>query len=144
EPVASARLADAPGVHIYMIGMVGSGLNDVDEAALVHIGYIRGGFYTRATDPDGLAQAYERIGALETTRVTLDRVLSRDELAPSRSAAGPARALEASARPAVWRAARRARRTRHVRRQRARAPPADHRHRRRQPGRRHRGRRGPA
>src|SRR5439155_25847497 len=82
EPVASARLAEAIGVHIYTIGIVGSGRNDVDEATLRQMADIGGGFSTRATDPDGLAKAYERIGELETSRVTRDRFLSGDELAP--------------------------------------------------------------
>ena len=77
---------------------------EIDEATLQKMGDIGQGGYNRATDPEGLDRIYERIGELEKSRITRDRFLSFDELAPyPLAAAVGALALEALLRASLFR-----------------------------------------
>lgn len=87
DPITAAELARSVGVRIYSIGV---GAEDeapypvddpmlgrhyvympaqIDEETLQKIAELTGGEYFRATDAEALAQIYERIDQLETTKV---------------------------------------------------------------------------
>lgn len=90
EPIQAARLAEALGVRVYTIGVIGGGRNELDEATLQTMADIGDGTYDRATSAEALALIYERIGDLEKSRVERDRFLEYEELAaiPLAAAAG--------------------------------------------------------
>jgi Ca-activated chloride channel family protein len=89
QPLQAARLAEALGVRLYTIG-VGSSRAELDEATLQKMAEIGGGLYQHAADAQALAAIYDRIDDLEKSRVTRDRFLSFDELAPYALAAAVA------------------------------------------------------
>lgn len=106
DPLPAARLAEAIGVRLYTIGVVGSGRNEVDEASLQKMADIGDGSYNRATDAEALANIYNRIGQLEKSRVSRDRFLAYDDLAPyALAAAVGLLAIEALLRATAFRRA---------------------------------------
>ena len=98
DPIDSARLAAQFGIKIYTIGMGANGFAKVrvtdpftgrkvvtntsvsiDEQTLTQIANITGGNYFRATDRKSLENIYQKIDALEKTKISEDRTLTYDE-----------------------------------------------------------------
>ncbi len=104
EPLQAARLAEAIGVRVYTVGVLGSGRNDLDEATLQKMAEIGDGAYNRATDADALDKIFGRIAELEKSRVDRDRFVSYDELASyALAAAVGALAMETLLRATLFR-----------------------------------------
>jgi Ca-activated chloride channel family protein len=87
EPLAAARVAEALGVRVYVIGVGGSGLPGeasftVDEQAMRKIAEITGGAYNRAEDPAALQDTYDEIARLEQSRLPGTRFSRYDEWSP--------------------------------------------------------------
>lgn len=82
EPIEAARLAEALGVRVYTIGVLGAGEQGLDEATLREMADIGDGTYDRASGAAALAAIYERVSDLEKSRVERDRFLQYDDLAP--------------------------------------------------------------
>jgi len=94
SPEESAGLAVALNIRVYTIGVVSDAgfgsRRGVDEALLREIANRTGGRYFEAENPQALADVYEEIGALETSRVTRDSFEQFTEFAPSFAAAAAA------------------------------------------------------
>lgn len=89
EPLAAARLAQELGIRVYTIGVVSPGLTNqsqstlnVNETALKEIANITGGTYNRAEDPDALAEIYDNIDALETSKFEGSALTRYSDVAP--------------------------------------------------------------
>ncbi len=100
DPITAAQAAAALGIKIYTIGAgtPEGGLvpvddpirgrrylrveNDIDEEMLREIASLTGGRYFRATSEGMLATLYERIGALEKTKIEVKHFTTYEELAP--------------------------------------------------------------
>ncbi len=110
EPLAAARIAEALGVRVYTIGVLdqggrGSG-SVVDERALTEMARITGGRYFQAESAAALEAIYERIDALETSRVGRTQFAAFNELAIYFLAAGLVLlAAELGLRSTLWRRA---------------------------------------
>jgi Ca-activated chloride channel family protein len=110
QPLAAARIAERLGVRVYTIGILATGLQsirsnvNVDEESLRRMAEVTGGTYSSARDPQALADGYDAIDELETTRVD-GRVFTRyDEWAPFLlAAAACAFAIESVLRASVFR-----------------------------------------
>ena len=75
SPVDSAQLARVLGVHLYTIGAVQQrGAISVDEKLLQRMSEIAGGQYFRVQDEGALAGVYQRVSALERSRVGTRKV----------------------------------------------------------------------
>ena len=104
DPVQAARLAEAVGVRLYTIGVRGTEQNDLDEATLEEMAKIGDGSYSSAENQQALERSYGRIGDLEKSRVTRNRFLLWDDLAPVfLAAAALALALEVILRSTIFR-----------------------------------------
>ena len=98
DPIEAARMAAQFGIKVYTIGIGTNGFAPVrltdpftgrrvmrqmpvelDEAVLKEIADMTGGMYFRATDRDGLEAIYEKIDALEKTKISEDRATHYDE-----------------------------------------------------------------
>jgi len=100
DPATAAQLANEMAVRIYTIGagtrgrvpypfadpMGGQVVRyievDVDEASLQSIADQTGGLYFRATDVESLQRIYEKIDALEKTRVETEEYVEYREIGP--------------------------------------------------------------
>lgn len=86
EPLAAARLAESLGVRVYTIGVVSpepgrrSTIN-VDEASLREIAEVTGGSYSRAENPEALAEIYATIDRLERSRFVGEEIVRLDDIA---------------------------------------------------------------
>ncbi len=112
EPLAAARIAERLGVRVYTVGVVSAISSsrpdtaslEVDEASLKKIADVTGGTYGRAENADALAQIYQRIDALERSRLEGIRFTRYDEIAPYvLAAAAAALALELVLRHSLFR-----------------------------------------
>ncbi len=92
EPLAAARIADALGIRLYVVGVIqepslqphaaSADQGSPDEEALERMAEVTGGRYFRATSPQALADVYREIDRLERSRVGEERFAAFDELAP--------------------------------------------------------------
>jgi len=86
EPDEAAKLAKTLGIRIYTVGIVdaraGGAFLGVDEKQLTTIAETTGGSFFSATNPQALADVYQRINNLEKSRVERFHYLRFDELAP--------------------------------------------------------------
>ena len=110
QPLAAARIAEQLGVRVYTVGILASfsqGVRsqiNVDEESLRQIAEVTGGTYSRAENAQTLADVYERIDELETTRVAGEEFTRFDEWAPYvLAAAAAAFALELALRTTLFR-----------------------------------------
>jgi len=112
DPLAAARLAESLGVRVYTVGVVSLPPESaversrvgVDEQALKQIAEVTGGTYSRAEDPQGLRATYDRIDALERSRLPAGAGRTWREIAPyALAAALAALLLEAGLRASVLR-----------------------------------------
>lgn len=110
EPVAAARIAQALGVRVYVVGIGGgTGVPDsarftVDEQAMRQIAQITGGTYNRAEDPASLQDTYNQIDRLERSRLPGAQFTRFDDWSPFVLAAAAALiALELALRYRVFR-----------------------------------------
>lgn len=89
QPLAAARIAERLGARVYTVGVVSrtgfqsprSTLN-VDEASMRSIAEVTGGTYSRAEDPDALAEVYAKIDELEKSRIEGEEFTRYAEIAP--------------------------------------------------------------
>jgi Ca-activated chloride channel family protein len=85
-PEDAADLASALQIRVYAIGVIDPNrietTDRVDEEAMTAIAEGTGGKYFAAESPDALAQIYEEIGNLETSRVGGETFERYDEYAP--------------------------------------------------------------
>lgn len=98
DPIEAARMAAQFGIKVYTIGIGTNGFAPVrltnpftgrsmmrqmpvelDEKMLTQIADMTGGLYFRATNRDGLEAIYEKIDALEKTKISEDRTTHYDE-----------------------------------------------------------------
>jgi Ca-activated chloride channel family protein len=88
EPLAAARIAQALGVRVYVVGVGGgTGVPDsarftVDEQAMRQIAQITGGTYNRAEDPASLENTYDQIDRLERSRLPGAQFTRFDDWSP--------------------------------------------------------------
>ncbi|MGI8925588.1 MAG: VWA domain-containing protein [Tepidiformaceae bacterium] len=86
SPEEAADLALALRIRVYTIGVIGEGSflrqSGVDEKLLQHIADETGGRYFSASNPQALADVYDEIGKLETSRVGREHFASYTEVAP--------------------------------------------------------------
>lgn len=82
EPEEAAKLAKTLGIRVYTIGIIDPRTNEVDVKALKAIAEPTGGAFFPATSPSALADVYQRINALEKSKVELLHYDRYDELAP--------------------------------------------------------------
>jgi Ca-activated chloride channel family protein len=88
EPLEAARIAQALGVRVYVIGVGGgTGVPDsarfnVDERAMRQIAQITGGTYNRAEDPASLRDTYNQIDRLERSRLPGAQFTRFDDWSP--------------------------------------------------------------
>ena len=98
DPIEAARMAAQFGIKVYTIGIGTNGFAPVrltnpftgrsmmrqmpvelDEKMLTQIADMTGGLYFRATNREGLEAIYEKIDALEKTKISEDRTTHYDE-----------------------------------------------------------------
>lgn len=98
DPIEAARMAAQFGIKVYTIGIGTNGFAPVrltnpftgrsmmrqmpvelDEKVLTQIADMTGGLYFRATNREGLEAIYEKIDALEKTKISEDRTTHYDE-----------------------------------------------------------------
>ena len=98
DPIEAARMAAQFGIKVYTIGIGTNGFAPVrltnpftgrsmmrqmpvelDEKMLTQIADMTGGLYFRATNREGLEAIYEKIDALEKTKISEDRTTHHDE-----------------------------------------------------------------
>lgn len=98
DPIETARMAAEFGIKIYTVGIGTNGFAKVrvkdpwsgrqvmqnmpvelDEKGLTEIADMTGGQYFRATDRKGLETIYEKIDALEKTKISENRTMHYDE-----------------------------------------------------------------
>ena len=98
DPIEAARMAAQFGIKVYTIGIGTNGFAPVrltnpftgrsmmrqmpvelDEKMLTQIADMAGGLYFRATNREGLEAIYEKIDALEKTKISEDRTTHYDE-----------------------------------------------------------------
>lgn len=98
DPIEVARMAAQFGIKVYTIGIGTNGFAPVrltnpftgrsmmrqmpvelDEKMLTQIADMTGGLYFRATNREGLEAIYEKIDALEKTKISEDRTTHYDE-----------------------------------------------------------------
>ena len=98
DPLETARMAAEFGIKIYTVGIGTNGFAKVrakdpftgrqvmqrmpvelDEKGLTEIADMTGGQYFRATDREGLEKIYEKIDALEKTKISENRLTHYDE-----------------------------------------------------------------
>jgi len=86
SPEEAAQLAVALKIRVYTIGVVSgdSPFNnrEIDEALLRDIAERTNARYFTASSPEALADVYEEIGSLETSRISRESVELFTELAP--------------------------------------------------------------
>lgn len=92
DPIEAAKLAAEWGIKIYTIGIGAAGgnffgmmpfSNNIDEKTLQRIADMTGGFYAKAGNPDDLRSIYEKIDALEKTKIeTVDYYEYKELFAP--------------------------------------------------------------
>jgi Ca-activated chloride channel family protein len=85
SPEDAAELASALKIRVYTIGVVSSTAarrSEVDEELLQAIADRTGGRYFKADNPGALAEIYDEIGNLETSRVGRERFERFTELSP--------------------------------------------------------------
>lgn len=83
DPITAAHMAAEFGIRVYTIGAGADSsvaipgftgqqmFMPIDEASLKRIAELTGGQYFRVTDQDGMRRAYEEIGQLERTDITV-------------------------------------------------------------------------
>ena len=98
DPMDSARMAAQFGIKVYTIGIGTNGVApirvtnpftgrpviqqvpvEIDEDTLKEIAVITGGHYFRATNRQGLEDIYQKIDAMEKTKISEDRITHYDE-----------------------------------------------------------------
>lgn len=97
-PMTAAEIAEAYGIRVYTIGVGTQGMAphpaqdiwgrihyvqmpvEIDEQMLTDIAALTGGEYFRATDKDALSAVYEKINALETSRIDTSEYTVNTEL----------------------------------------------------------------
>ncbi len=86
SPEDAAELASALHIRVYTIGVIDRnsirGTDEVDEERMRAIAEGTGGQYYAAESPDALAEIYDEIGRLETSRVGGETFERYDEYAP--------------------------------------------------------------
>lgn len=94
SPEEAAQLAVALGIRVYTIGVVSDSAfasrRGIDEALLREIASHTGGRYFEADSPQALADVYEEIGGLETSRINRESFEQFTEYAPWFAAAAAA------------------------------------------------------
>lgn len=97
-PLDAAKMAQSQGIKVYTVGVGTNGFApvrvadpftgrqvlrnfpvEIDEKSLKEMADITGGAYFRATDNASLKEVYERIDALEKTKISEDRYTQYDE-----------------------------------------------------------------
>lgn len=97
-PMTAAEIAEAYGIRVYTIGVGTQGTApyptmdmwgrthyvsvpvEIDEQILTDIASLTGGEYFRATDKDALTAVYQKINALETSRIDTSEYTLNTEL----------------------------------------------------------------